>query len=34
MIFDKPNADGFWDEDIANLDMSDVEKNGLQMYRN
>lgn len=23
-----------WDEDIAALDMSDVEKNGLQVYRN
>lgn len=23
-----------WDDDIAALDMSDVEKNGLQVYRN
>ncbi|WP_218278883.1 hypothetical protein [Pseudomonas sp. MYb185] len=23
-----------WDEDIAALDMSDAEKNGLQVYRN
>ena len=28
------NADGYWDDDIAALDMSDVEKNGLQVYRN
>lgn len=34
MVSKKPNADGFWDADIAALDMSDVEKNGLQMYRN
>jgi len=26
-------ADGYWDEDIAALDMSDFEKNGLQVYR-
>lgn len=28
------DAKDFWDKDIANLDMTDAEKNGLQLYRN